>query len=650
MSEKNPILEKNLECIGRYNPKLKELLNNLKSLDNSFEVVETELKEPNIIYNGVSLHSPKGAEAEAKRIFESTPNTPSSMHVVFGMGLGFLFQEFCKNSKGVVIVYEPNLEILRVTLELVDFTKELSQKNIFVASDMDSFKNLFMIKFSYGANSTFVFLSSYKQLYESEISKVFTQIELITGICKADYNTVKASVAASINMMFENLPYTLEQTPLNELKDRYKGKTALIVSAGPSLDLNIETIKKHRKKVVIFCVGTAMKALIKNGITPDFLNLMEVHDCSGQVDGLDLTGVNLILEPYTHTAIHKLKTKRKFSFAASSSPANICWSKLTGVDISPYTAKGSVSYEALYCAKILGFSRIILVGQDLAYVNNQCYSKDSAYSELAYDINPETNQVEVKIKDYENYIDSLLPTDLNGLTKQNYRDFASYKLNNLNTTMYYVDGIRGDKLPTQGGYATFIEHFREFAAEHGYLELINSSMIGANIQGFNNVPLEEALTFDTPIEIKPDFSLNKHFYDNKKVLENLTREEALLKKILKEFEPAAEYIYKYEREFDRARTITKESNKYFKLLLALYDKIVKEYNTKSIAYGAIAFSEGVEMQYILKNTQTVDEESIKNVYEKMKNYFEIVGQKLTNTINIIEKQKGIIIESIDSAG
>jgi len=644
----NPILDKNLEFIGRYNPKLKASLLELTSLSGNFELVETELKEPNIIFNGIPIHSPSGAEIEARAVFAQAPNTPSSMHVLFGMGLGFLFQEFCKNSKGILIVYEPNLEMLRVTLELVDFSKELSGKNVFVVSDMTGFKHIFMNTYSYGANSTFVFLQSYKNIYEQEMNSVFQQVELITGICMADYNTLRRLVANSIEMMIRNLPYTFEQTPLNELKDVYKGKTALIVSAGPTLDLNIETIKKNRNKVVIFCVGTAMKALMKNGITPDFLNMIEVNDCSGQLSGLDLSNVNLVLEPYTNTSIHKLKTKRKFSFATGSSHANECWGKITGVDVSHYVAKGSVSYEALFSAKILGFTRIILVGQDLAYVNNQCYSKDSAYSELAYEINPETSKVEVKIKDMQGYIDSLRPNDETGRSEEMYKGFADYKLYNLNDTMYYVDGVKGDKLPTQGGYATFIEHFREFASVFPNLELMNSSMIGAHIEGFENIPLSEALTFVAPIEHQPDLDKKRFSYDIEQSLNNLTKELDVLKKIHKEMELAAEYIYKYEREYNRRRTVSHETNKYFKLLLTLYNKIDTEYQADSPIYRGIAFSENLEIQYQLKNAQLVDAENIQKFYGQMKTYYEKTKINLENIIMAIEKQKKYIVESISA--
>ena len=118
----NPILEKNLKFISSYNPELKYKILQIKELKNDIIVSNTCLREPNLTFNGVPLHDNYGAETEAKNIFAKVENTPVSMHVVYGFGLGYLFQQFALNSKGIVIVYEPNLEILASTLEIADLT------------------------------------------------------------------------------------------------------------------------------------------------------------------------------------------------------------------------------------------------------------------------------------------------------------------------------------------------------------------------------------------------------------------------------------------------------------------------------------------------------------------------------------------------
>jgi len=645
----NPTLDKNLECIGRYNPKLAKDLLNLPCLTCAIDLVETELGEPNLTYNGTPLHSQKGAEIEAKNAFDSAQNTPTSIHIVFGMGIGHLFQIFCEQSKGVVCLYEPNLEILRVTLELVDFSKELSQKNVRIASDMEMLKRYLQEGYTYKANSVFISLSTYREiLYPDKIDEIVRTIETAIGSRITDYNTLKAGLTLSNKILMDNISYTLEETPLNEFKDFYKGKTALIVSAGPSLDKNIEIIKKNRDKVVIFCVGTAFKSLEKNGIKPDFVNLIEMHDCSSQVKNagkeFDLSDINFIIEPYTNTSIHKLKTRQTLIFPSNSNPTNNYWSELTGVDNSPYVTKGTVSFEAIFSAKIMGFSKIILVGQDLAYANNQCYSKDAAYSDLVFDINPETGRPEFKLKDKEHFIEGLVGI---GLEKQSYHnDYADFKIQNLNDTLMFVKSITGEMIPTQAGYATFIEHFEGFARDYGgTLNLINTSMLGAQIDGFKNITLEEALKDLAAVETKQELPI-KHFkYDKERILKLLEEKKDNLENILKEFEKAKEYIYKYKREYNKRKELTLEAGRYFKLLLSLYIKINKEHQDP--VYQACSFDKQIEIEYLLKKTENVEASDIEKLCKFLEWYFVDTDAQIQIILTGINQQKELISESLN---
>lgn len=646
MTSGNPVLDKNLECIARYNPKLKKDLLDLPYLTHSIKLIETELKEPNLAYDGLALHAQTGAEIEAQNIFNDIYNSKISMHIVYGIGLGHLFKEFCERSKGLVFLYEPNLEILRVTLELVDFSKELAQPNVMVFSDIQTFKNNFITSYRYKNEVTITALESYRNNFGKELDDTIKQMQIITGTCITDYNTVKASGLKSITMTLDNIAYTLEETPINEFQDIYKGKTALIVSAGPSLDANIETIKKNRDKVIIFCVGTAFKTIANHNIKPDFLVIIETHDCSGQIKDFDLSDINLILEPYTNTSIHRLKTKKKLIFASDTAHANKCWAGFTDVDISPYMGRGTVSYNAIYSAKILGCSKIILVGQDLAYLDNKCYSDESPYSDLIYQINTTTGKPEFKIKNNENYTQGITPISMDAEHKELYENYHEIKIKELEETSCFVKGISGEMLLTQAGYATFIEHFREFAYLNKDLDLINTSMVGAQIDGFKNMPLETALVTEHTIEKLELYE--SYEYDKKKILENLEKDQKTLKDILQEISKTEKDMYKYEREVKRARTVTLEANKYFKKLLSLYDKLTLQYYNSNPLFQILLFNQQIEVDFALRNTEEVTIERIKEVYILLKSFYAFINLRFKYAIDQIEQQKEIISESINS--
>ena len=645
MTSGNPILDKNLQCIEKYNPQLKEKLLNLPCLTNDIQLTETQLQEPNLTYNGFPLHSEIGAELEAKKLFTESKTDSLSIHIIFGMGLGYLFKEFATNTKGSVILYEPNLEILRVTLELVDFSEELSKGNVKLASDFQELDQVFVQVYQYQSEVFLLFLDSYKTLFGGEIAPLLTQAELVKGMFKEDLCSMQKRGLEYLQTVIKNLSHSLEATPLKELKDIYKGKTALVVSAGPTLDVNIETIKKNRDNVVIFCVGTAFKALANNGITPDFLNIVEMIDCSSQVKGYDLTDINLIFAPSTNESTQILKAKSKFIFPAASTRAGQYWSQLTGIDTTEYVSKGTVSYEALSSAKMLGFKKIILIGQDLAFINNSCYSKDAAYSDMIFEINPETGKPEYKVKDYDSYIKSHIPIGADA-EESSHKDFADMRIRVLNEKLHFVKGITGEMLPTDIGYAFFVDLFREFAFLNPDLDLINTSMLGAQIDGFKNLPLEQALENALPVE-KVEIS-TKFEYDKKTILENLTKEKLFLENVLQNFIKTKDYFYRFEREIKRNKTLTKEANKYYKLILDAYDHATVEYFEKNLLYKITAINESLEIKHYSETSKDTGEERVKNIYNLMKNYFHNTEIKILGLHKEITKQEEIISESTNS--
>lgn len=642
----NPILDKNLECIEKYNPQLKEKLLSLPYLTNNIELIETELKEPNLSYNGLPLHDQSGAEREAKDLFERAEDELACINFILGIGLGHLFKEFTEQTEGSVVVYEPNIEILRVTLELVDFSEELSKVNVRIASDFQELKCAFDAVYKYRSEVNFLYLNSYEHLHSrEEIDSILKQVQVLKCTCAEQYKMVKARGLQFIWSVLSNLTYSLEATPLLEFKDIYKGKTAVIVSAGPTLDENIESLKKNRDKIVIFCVGTAFKALADNGITPDFLNTLEVVDCSGQVRGYDLSNVNMILEPFVNTSFQTLKVKQKFLYPSTTTTGSQYWSHITGVNIAGYTSGGTVSYEALECAKMLGFTKLILVGQDLAYANNQCYSSKGSYGDIIFEMNPETNKPEFKIRDRQKYLESCASAD-SSLSQEEVEIFADTKVQEFADSSCFVKGISGEMIPTYAGYALFIDLFREFACVNEGLELINTSMIGAQIDGFENMTLDQALENVSPIE-KIEFSTNFR-YDKKSILKNLDKEVKFLEEILENFEKPKEYFYKFERDYNRNQKITNTSYKYINLLVAVYDHLTLKYFNENTLYRTLTINESLELKYYADRKKENDDAKIKNFFNFLKIYFTQVEAKMLKIIEVLTEQKKVLAESIKS--
>lgn len=635
----NQILEKNLELIARYNPGLKDEILNFSGSQNEVELITTDSDELNLSYNKIPLHSQFGAESEAKNIWGSMENNNLSIHILFGFGIGYLFKECCKNVLGNLFVYEPNLEILQKALELNDFSDELSKNNVFVTSNIETLKRLYNQNYIYNSTSNFLTLPSYRTcLFPNEMNELIKRLEVIAGSCLLNVSALLGKGLSAITAVVKNIAPTLESVPIMELKNIYKGKTALIISAGPSLDSCIPIIKKNKDKVIIFSVGSALKTLIKNEIIPDFVNIIENIDCSAQLLGVDVSDINLILEPYTNHEIFKFNVKQRFLLPTNTYPGNRYWARLTDVDISECVVKGTVSYSALASAKILGFSKLVLVGQDLAYIDKQCYSSNASFSDLSLEFNPETNKHEIKVNDKEKFIQAFSSTD-SSVTQEMVEKAANNRISQFNQSLFSVKGITGEMLPTNVDFAAYIEFFSEFAFNNKELELINTSMKGAQIDGFKNIPLESALKglrSIKKIELPNDFK-----YDKNKIYNRLEKDSTALKSILEEFTLAQPYISSYENAFNSEGVFNQETGESFFQLLKLYEQINNEYQGFEL-YKIISLNETLEITSKLNALKTFKEDDLNVFYILLKNYFNNVGEKISIILSELIKQKEII--------
>ena len=103
--------------------------------------------------------------------------------------------------------------------------------------------------------------------------------------------------------------------------------------------------------------------------------------------------------------------------------------------------------------------------------------------------------------------------------------------------MYTVKSIQGGTLPTESVYATFIRPLSEFTQLFNDRKYINTSLVGAQIDGFENMSLEEALKDTERIE-NLDLSVSFEYKKEeiwkifKQKIEELKDEIKELKKII----------------------------------------------------------------------------------------------------------------------
>lgn len=631
----NNIFFKNLTALATKNKPLAEKLQTFVP-DELPKLVQNN-GSFNLFYKERLIHNEKNPLAEAQEIFNGAKNSPVSIHLVFGLGLGYLFQVASLNSLGAVILFEPDLNILWTAFTLVDFSNDILKKNVFITSDFQEVTEALYKKSGMKNNPVMLSVPSQRKFDENFFDNFVKKIQDVIGSYTLDLKYTQERFYPSLKMLIKNIPNLFSEIPLIKLKDLYKDKTAVIVSAGPTLDRNIEALKKNRDKYVLFTVGTAVKTLYANGLKPDFLCIIEAFNSSRQIEGLDLSDVNFITEPYSHSETRQFKFKNIYSHISANMPINHFWSDLTDENIEEYWSKGTVSYTALNSARILGFNKIILVGQDLAYIGGQCYSKDSAYKDLVCDYNKEKNSWEIRAKDFEKFAYAISPCELPVVRER----MANRRLENLNKSLYYVKGINGDMLPTESVYASFIKPLSEFAEHFKDRRYINTSLVGALIEGYENLSLEEALK-DSDVIVNEDFSI-EFKYNQEEIKKRFYNELALLKTANKFTEEGKKYIKSLNNDLKRLKNVNVDILKTLKKLSENYLYLSSDFANKSKMFDYISTSDKIDLDYEMKMMKEFTYDSVSNILAKLSEFY-------LNTETRIVEVEGLANESFNTKG
>ncbi len=475
------MLDTRLSLIKDANPELFDRLKSYalpQSID--LELFNSESGDANLLYKNISLHCRQNPQTEALREFNRIKPGPSTIVIIMGLGLGYFVKRLYIGSKCKMVVYEPDLNILKFTLESVDFSGEINSGRLFITNTLEELENTLNELYKYKNQVTVTQVPYVAGLYPQKISDAMQQLDKIVPSLNSNYATLFKYSKKWLLQGFTKLTQAKNNSSLVILENKLKDKTALIVSAGPSLDKNIGLIKQNRDKFIIFCVNTAYKKLITEGIIPDFTVYLDLIGLKSIMQ-YEHSQTNMIIHSSCNSQVFtQLEPNRFFTFYGKNDLLSRWLAKTCGFSIENYSTKGSVAYLALVSAYNMGCNPIILTGQDLAYTEGKFYSSGTFWGDM-FRINESNEIVEEKdLKDKETF-------------KNKINSFKETKFVN-------VKAQDGGTVVTSADYAGFISHFESFVRDNtSEVRLLNCSTGGANIEGFENKTLQEALTGLPPV-------------------------------------------------------------------------------------------------------------------------------------------------------
>jgi hypothetical protein len=405
------ILNKNLALLKPLHPKAYEIINGTQ-LSLEYEVSLSKTGYPTLSHisakgNKKYLLSKYDPVREASRLIESLSVDEATNFIVVGMGLGYQIMEVIKTAPehSKIVVIENDRHIARLAFETNDLNQLLTHPGltlIFPSQTKDVIAALEKEKVNFSLNG-------YQLIQQNALSEVNPKrtSDLLTGIKEffqastIELKTQSAKSKTFYNNIYRNYSNLISSTGIIGLNNSLSNIPAIICSAGPSLDKNIQYLKTKRDNFLLISVATALKPLIENGISPDFIVAIDPEETT--LNFFDLLNNSkdswLLYNPVVPSRIPDIFPGKRLTYDSSINLAQWLQKYIGG--------KGSlekifsVAHAAFQFARFIGCSPIIFIGQDLSFSKNRMHSKHSYYYRQRED---KVNQLEtMKYLDQEKY-------------------------------------------------------------------------------------------------------------------------------------------------------------------------------------------------------------------------------------------------------
>lgn len=334
-----------------------------------------------------ALASRRRPGEEAARLAEGVDIGKAGVIVVKGFACGHHVRALLERGKSasLIIVYEPDVSLLRAVLERQDHSGWLADPLVAFVTDPDDAAALSEIL---TGSEGLVALGLRFVDHPPSVKRLADGVDRfearVAGVVRAiRTNVITTLVQSDVTMRNQimNLDRYAEAPGIDDLAGSCAGRPAIVVSAGPSLRRNLHLLEQPwvRERFVIVAAQTVLRPMLARGIRPHFVTALDYHEISRRFyEGLtaaDIEGVTLVAEAKANPAILEAWP------GALRSPRDGCLAKLLGqtdADRGPIRPGATVAHLAYYLARHLGCDPVALIGQDLAFTDGQYYASGAA--------------------------------------------------------------------------------------------------------------------------------------------------------------------------------------------------------------------------------------------------------------------------------
>ena len=354
---------------------------------------------------GLRLHSAYNPQREAFSAVVRDEVFSKAEIVFYGFGLGYHVMEAAKKilekaeingEKGPgtlpkLVLIEPDLAHFFAAMTLLDWTPvfEVPELVIAVSAPADSLLPLLED-------------SSRVNIGQTGVSDaVFFDIPAFTAHASAYFDTVRSIVKRNQRKNEINAATLKKFGKLwcrNSLKNlaeygRFAGVSCLenkaldekgqplpflIIGAGPSLEALLPNMKEVGERCITICVETALHAVLKAGLQPDFVILTDPQFWAYRhIAALSAPESFFITEISAYPSVFRFEC-RNLLLCASQFPLGVFAQTRLGLSPGDLGTGGSVASSAWNFARLAGAREIFTIGLDFAFPGRQTHIRGSS--------------------------------------------------------------------------------------------------------------------------------------------------------------------------------------------------------------------------------------------------------------------------------
>lgn len=378
------------------------------------------------------------------------------IYFVFGLSDGRYVREMLKqyDKTNQIIVCEPDLAVFKKaceTFNLADILKD-ERVHLYIPGKTQSVERIMKQNMQYADFKVmeFCILPGYDILYQKACEEFQDEI-----LRKQLDDVIKRGTCIGFNRIvpqntLRNMKNMIGQKNIYQLAEKMQkvdisNVPAILVSAGPSLDKNIKELKKAEGKALIIVVDAAIRTVVKAGIQPDIVCTIDPNAPDRFIDGVELGDAIWCCDRLTRPLILERYGKNIYYYGFFEEGWNQKIEELLPYPFPDLPSGGNVTSIALALACYLGFQKIILMGQDMAFTGGVSH----------------TAGIQGALGENDAYI------------KSRY--------------IMQVEGIDGEMLETDFQMWYYKQWFERAIRENkGVIEVINATEGGAKIEGAKN--------------------------------------------------------------------------------------------------------------------------------------------------------------------